>query len=52
MAVSGPWDLDRPELRRDGRVRHTITGPEDVYIWYNNEAAVYTSPCRGHHCGS
>ena len=43
MAVSGPWTrTDR--TMPDGRVRHTITGPEDVYIWYNNEAAVYTSP--------
>lgn len=28
----------------DGRARHTITGPETVYIWYNNEQSVYTAP--------
>ena len=26
----------------DGRARHTITGPERVYIWYNQEQSVYT----------
>ena len=28
----------------DGRVRHTLTGPAEVYVWYNNEAAVYAGP--------
>lgn len=43
VAVSGPWTrTDR--TMPDGRVRHTITGEERVYIWYNAEAAVYTAP--------
>lgn len=43
MAVIGPWTrTDR--TMPDGRVRHTITGPESVYIWYNNERTVYTAP--------
>lgn len=41
VAVSGPWTrTDR--AMPDGRVRHVITGPESVYIWYNNEDKVYT----------
>lgn len=38
--VRGSWTrTDR--TMPDGRVRHTITGPEDVYIWYNSERSVY-----------
>lgn len=28
----------------DGRVRHTITGPDMVYIWYDDETEVYSAP--------
>lgn len=28
----------------DGRVRHTITGPDTVYIWYDDELDVYSAP--------
>lgn len=28
----------------DGRVRHTIIGPETTYVWYNNEQNVYSGP--------
>lgn len=43
MAVMGPWTrTDR--TMPDGRVRHTITGPESVYIWYNSERTVYSAP--------
>ena len=43
MSVIGPWTrTDR--TMPDGRVRHTITGPETVYIWYNSERTVYSAP--------
>lgn len=43
MAVSGPWTrTDR--TMPDGRVRHTITGRETVYVWYNSERDVYSAP--------
>lgn len=43
VTVNGPWTrTDR--TMPDGRVRHTITGPEMVYIWYNNEEKVYSAP--------
>lgn len=43
MAVSGSWTrTDR--TMPDGRVRHTITGPDTVYIWYNSEGDVYSAP--------
>ena len=45
-AVSGPWTrIDR--TMPDGRVRHTATGPETVYVWYNNEKNVYSGPVGG-----
>jgi hypothetical protein len=28
----------------DGRVRHTIIGPETVYVWYNSEKNFYSGP--------
>ena len=28
----------------DGRARHTMTGLERVYIWYNSEKNVFSSP--------
>ena len=41
--VRGSWTrTDR--TMPDGRVRHTITGPEDVYIWYNSETSIYHAP--------
>ena len=43
MTVNGPWTrTDR--TMPDGRARHTITGPETVYVWYNNEKSVYSGP--------
>lgn len=43
VAVLGAWTrTDR--TMPDGRVRHTITGPEIVYIWYNTEPDVYSAP--------
>lgn len=43
VTVSGPWTrTDR--TMPDGRVRHSITGSETVYIWYNNETDVYAAP--------
>lgn len=43
VAVLGPWTrTDR--TMPDGRVRHTITGEEMVYIWYNAETEVYAAP--------
>lgn len=45
-AVSGPWTrIDR--TMPDGRVRHTVTGPETVFVWYNNEKNVYSGPVGG-----
>ena len=42
-AVDGPWTrTDR--TMPDGRVRHALTGPERVYIWYNSEKTIYSSP--------
>ena len=39
--VSGSWSrTDR--TMPDGRIRHCISGPETVYIWYNNEREIYT----------
>jgi len=41
--VSGDWTrTDR--TMPDGRVRHTVTGPETVYIWYDDETEVFTAP--------
>lgn len=46
VAVRGPWTrTDR--TMPDGRVRHTVTGPEEVYIWYNAEEEIYTGPAGG-----
>lgn len=43
VAVSGPWTrTDR--TMPDGRIRHVITGPESVCVWYNAEDNVYTGP--------
>lgn len=43
VIVSEPWTrTDR--TMPDGRVRHTVTGAENVHIWYNNERTVYTAP--------
>ena len=43
VTASGPWTrTDR--TMPDGRVRHTITGEETVYIWYNAESDVYAAP--------
>lgn len=43
VTVNGVWTrTDR--TMPDGRARHTITGPETVYVWYNNEEAVYSGP--------
>ncbi len=43
VTASGPWTrTDR--TMRDGRVRHSITGEDTVYIWYNNEDTVYAAP--------
>ena len=43
VTVNAPWTrTDR--TMPDGRVRHTITGSDTVYIWYNNERAVYMAP--------
>lgn len=43
VTVSGGWTrTDR--TMPDGRVRHTVTGAEESYIWYNNERKVYTAP--------
>ena len=41
--VCAPWTrTDR--VMPDGRVRHTITGADTVYIWYNNERSTYAAP--------
>jgi len=46
VAVRGPWTrADR--TMPDGRVRHSITGPDTVHIWYNNEAEVYSASAGG-----
>jgi hypothetical protein len=43
VTVSGDWTrTDR--TMADGRVRHTITGPETAYVWYDQEQTVYTAP--------
>ena len=43
VTVRAPWTrTDR--TMPDGRVRHTITGRETAYVWYNNERATYVSP--------
>lgn len=43
VTVCGPWTrTDR--TMPDRRVRHTITGAETAYIWYNNERTIYTAP--------
>jgi hypothetical protein len=40
VTVNGPWTrTDR--IMPDGRVRHCISGTNEVYIWYNNEHNVY-----------
>ena len=46
VTVNGPWTrTDR--TMPDGRARHTVTGPEHVYVWYNNEKNVYSGPVGG-----
>ncbi|WP_298029797.1 hypothetical protein [uncultured Dysosmobacter sp.] len=46
VSVSGGWTrVDR--AMPDGRVRHTVTGEDAAYIWYNNEEKVYTAPAGG-----
>ena len=43
VTVNGLWTrTDR--TMPDGRARHTMTGPERVYVWYNNEENVYAGP--------
>ena len=43
VTVNGPWTrTDR--IMPDGRARHTMTGLERVYIWYNSEKNVFSSP--------
>jgi hypothetical protein len=43
VTVSGGWTrTDR--TMADGRIRHTITGPETAYVWYNQERTVYSAP--------
>ena len=43
VTVHGPWTrTDR--TMPDGRVRHTITGSDMAYIWYNNERSTYAVP--------
>ena len=43
VTVNGPWTrTDR--TMPDGRARHTVTGPEHVYVWYNNEKNVFSGP--------
>ena len=43
VTVNGSWTrTDR--TMPDGRARHTVTGPEHVYVWYNNEKSVYSGP--------
>ena len=42
VTVYGGWTrVDR--AMPDGRIRHTITGDETVYVWYNHEDSVYTA---------
>lgn len=43
ISVWAPWTrTDR--TMPDGRVRHTMTGTDMAYIWYNNERTVYAVP--------
>lgn len=43
VTVNEPWTrTDR--MMPDGRVRHTIIGPETAYVWYNNETDIYSGP--------
>lgn len=43
VTVNGLWTrTDR--TMPDGRARHTMIGPEKVYIWYNNEGNVFSGP--------
>lgn len=42
VTVSGSWTrMDR--TMPDGRVRHSIIGPEEACVWYNNETEIYRS---------
>ena len=42
VTVSGGWTrMDR--TMPDGRVRHSIIGPEETCVWYNNELEIYRS---------
>ena len=46
VTVSGGWTrMDR--TMPDGRVRHSIIGPEETCVWYNNETAIYHSTVGG-----
>ena len=42
VTVSGGWTrMDR--TMPDGRVRHSIIGPEETCVWYNNETEIFRS---------
>lgn len=43
VTVAGGWTRTGRTMP-DGRVRHTITGNETAYIWYNNGPEVYSGP--------
>ena len=40
--VNGDW-VRADRMMPDGRVRHTITGPENVYVWYDDETEVFSA---------
>lgn len=43
VTTCNPWTrTDR--TMPDGRVRHTVTGEDTVYIWYNRETDVFEAP--------
>lgn len=43
VTVRNPWTrTDR--TMPDGRVRHSVIGPETAYVWYNNEREIFSGP--------
>lgn len=46
VSVSGAWTrIDR--TMSEGQIRHTITGEEETFVWYNDEDRVYEAPAGG-----
>ncbi|MCI8398255.1 MAG: hypothetical protein HFF90_02505 [Oscillibacter sp.] len=46
VTTAGPWTRTDRTIG-SGHVRHTITGEDRTYIWYDGDSAVYEGPAGG-----